>query len=230
METKEILKKVVDIFATNWELRAGRKVPDAEDIQLDNDAVEIEASVLYADMKDSTGLVDNFKGHFAAEIYKAYLESACRIIRNNHGQITAFDGDRVMAVFYGDNKNTSAVKTALQISFIVSEVNQKLRGQYPNTTYTLKHAIGIDTSKLFVAKAGIKNSNDLIWIGRAANYAAKLCTLATDEYPIHITKAVFGKLNESAKYGGTHNKCMWEERTWTARNITVYRSSWIWKI
>lgn len=229
MESKEILRNVTEIFATNWETRVGRKVPEPEDIQLANSAVEIEAAVLYADMKDSTGLVDGFKSHFAAEIYKAYLETACRIIRNNHGQITAFDGDRVMAVFYGDLKNTSAAKTALQISYMVSEINQKLKAQYPGTTYMLKHAIGVDSSKLFVSKAGIKNSNDLIWIGRAANYAAKLCTLATDEYPIHITKTVFAKLNESAKYGGTHKNCMWEERSWTAKDVTVYRSSWIWK-
>jgi class 3 adenylate cyclase len=49
----------------------------------------------------------NFKDWFAAEIYKSYLISACRIIRDNGGEITAFDGDRVMAVFIGNMKNTN---------------------------------------------------------------------------------------------------------------------------
>jgi hypothetical protein len=35
---------------------------------------------------------------------------------------TAFDGDRVMAVFIGDSKNTSAVKAALQINYVTKHL------------------------------------------------------------------------------------------------------------
>lgn len=48
------------------------------------------------------------KPHFAAEIYKSYLHCASKIIRCENGVITAFDGDRVMGIFIGDLKNTSA--------------------------------------------------------------------------------------------------------------------------
>lgn len=228
MTSKEIIAEINTIIGTRWAERDGRKVPEAEDIRLGNDAVSIAGTVLYADMADSTGLVNNFKDWFAAQIYKAYLVSTCRIIRINGGEITAFDGDRVMAVFFGDRKNTSAAKTALQIHFIVKEINKIVKSKYPNTSYQLSQAVGVDTSKLFVAKTGIRNANDLVWVGRAANYAAKLCSLGDITYSTHITESVFALLADEAKFGGNPRSLMWEKRMWTERNIVVYRSNWWW--
>src|SRR5436305_6043510 len=97
----EIRQEVKAIFATNWKKRDGLVVPDSDSVKLGNDAVELDATVLYADLADSTELVNKYYDHFAAEIYKTYLVTACRIIRLRGGEITAFDGDRVMAVFIG---------------------------------------------------------------------------------------------------------------------------------
>ncbi len=228
MTSDEILEEITEILDSKWTSRDGRKVPEPEDINLGNDAVTLDGTVLYADMSDSTDLVSGYKAAFAAKIYKSYLIGACRVIRNNGGEITAFDGDRVMAVFIGTAKNSDAAKTALQINFIVREINKAVKKQYPNTSYILKHKIGIDTSHLFVARTGIRNSNDLVWIGRSANYAAKLCELADSSYPIYITEDVYSVLNDNSKKGGNPKENMWEKRIWTAKGVVVYRSSWYW--
>ncbi len=223
----DITKEVEEIFKTKWETRDGTTIPEPEDVKLGNEAVKIEGTVLYADLADSTQLVNNFKPWFAAEIYKAYLISACRIIRDNGGEITAFDGDRVMAVYTGNRKNTSAATSALQINHIVLKViNPKLTAAYPNTNYTIRQAVGIDTGNLFIARTGIRGSNDLVWVGRAANFAAKLCSLREGYYTSYITKDVFSMLNESAKVFGDPKQNMWEECPWVEQNTTVYRSSW----
>jgi class 3 adenylate cyclase len=142
--------------------------------------------------------------------------------------ITAFDGDRIMAVFIGDSKNTSAGRCALKINHAVVEIiNPALKEVYPRKTYTVKHSVGVDTSDLFVARTGIRGSNDLVWVGRAANYAAKLCGLRVSTYASYVTKDVYDKLADSVKT--TDGKSMWEKFTWADRNITVYRSNWKWK-
>lgn len=227
--SEEILKEVRSILCTDWKRRSGRKVPGSEDIKLGNDAVTLDGTVLYADMTDSTGLVEDFKDWFAANIYKSYLLAACHIIRNASGVITAFDGDRVMAVFIGSAKNTSAARAALQISWITRQINAEIKAAYPSSSYQLEHAIGIDTGSLFVAKTGIRNNNDLVWVGRAANYAAKLCSLSDSTYAICITNDVHKTLHDSAKYGGNPQKSMWEKSIWQDMGIVVYRSSWWWK-
>lgn len=229
MTSKDILTEISEIFREKWAERDGRKVPEADDLNLGNDAIKLAGTVLYADMSDSTDLVNNYKPRFATEIYKAYLVSACRVIRKNGGEITAFDGDRVMAVFIGDNKNTSAAKAALQIKYIVKQVNTVMKNHYPKTSYSLRQKVGIDTSELFVARTGIRNSNDLVWVGRAANYAAKLCALGDSAYSTYITEDVYKMLHDSAKKGGSPAENMWEKRIWTAKGLVVYRSSWLWE-
>ena len=63
-------KAVEEIFKEKWSTREGRKVPESEDLALGNDAVKLNGTVLYADLDDSTNLVDGYKPAFAAKIYK----------------------------------------------------------------------------------------------------------------------------------------------------------------
>ena len=143
--------------------------------------------------------------------------------------ITAYDGDRIMAVYIGDYKNTSAARSGLKINYAVKNiVNPALKSQYPVRTYVVKQAVGIDTSKLYVTRTGIRGSNDLVWVGRAANYAAKLTGLSND-YPTRITAAVYTML--PAILRTSNEKPMWEARQWTTMSDhSIYRSSWTWEV
>lgn len=145
----------------------------APSLELGNDGVYLDAAFLYADMADSTALVTNYSATFAAEVIKAFLVSACRLIRAKGGEIVSFDGDRVMAVFIGDAKETRAVRSALAIDHVVSQVIRPTAAKY-HATYQLRHGVGIDSGRVLVARTGIRNDNDLVWVGRAANIAAKL--------------------------------------------------------
>lgn len=108
------------------------------------------------------------KDWFAAEVYKSFLHCASIIIRDQGGEITAFDGDRVMAVFIGDNKRTSAAKSALKINYAVTPIiNPEIKDKYSDIAYTMRHAVGIDISKVFIARTGVRGANDLVWVGRA---------------------------------------------------------------
>lgn len=226
---EDFAKEVRKIFQETWTTRKGRKVPEPEELGLGNDAVELDGTVLYADLDDSTNLVDRYKPEFAAEIYKAYLGCAAKVIRSEGGVITSYDGDRIMAVYIGDSKNTEAARSALKINYTVSEIiNPILKECYPKTNYRAKQVVGIDTSNLFVARTGIRKSNDLVWVGRAANYAAKLCSLTSD-YPSGLTASVYENMKDSVKY--SNGKSIWESFTWNAMNgMKIYRSTWWWKI
>ena len=94
----ELNAEVKRIFGEAWTTRDGKVVPESEDLTLSNDAIKLDGTVLYADLSASTTLVDGHKAHFAAEIYRTHLYCAARIIRAEGGAITAYDGDRIMAV------------------------------------------------------------------------------------------------------------------------------------
>lgn len=224
----DLESKVANIFSTAWTTRKGQIVPSPDDVKLGNDAVKLDGVVLYADLSQSTNLVDNYKPEFAAEIYKSYLHCAAKIIKDQGGVITAYDGDRIMAVFIGDSMNSSAAKAALKInSARLHIINPAIKTQYSKSTYIVKHTIGIDSCELFVARTGIRGSNDLVWVGKAANHAAKLCELPNN-YSSYITEEVYNRLNDASKYAKGVE--MWEKITWGEMNRIIYRSTYCWLV
>ncbi len=173
-------------------------------------------------------MVDTYDWTFSAEVYKAYLRCAAQVIKSENGVITAYDGDRVMAIFTGDSKNTSAVRCAMKINYAVCEIiRPAIKTQYPTKDFTLKHVVGIDTSRLRTARIGVRVDNDLVWIGRAANYAAKLTSLSGKA--TWITKDVYDQMSKDVKY--SNGTDMWELRNWTAMgSIPIYCSTYRWQI
>ena len=226
----DLAAEVKATFASQWEVQTTTSVPAPEDLRLNaNHAKDLEtATVLYADLDGSTNMVDNSDWSFSAEVYKTYLRCAAEVIRSEGGAITAYDGDRIMAVFTGDSKNTSAVRCALKINYAVCKIiRPALSAQYPSVDFTLKHVVGIDVSRLRTARIGVRGDNDLVWIGRAANYAAKLTTLS--DKATWITKAVYDQMSNDVKYSNETD--IWELRYWTPmNNMPVYCSTYSWKI
>ena len=180
----DLAAEIQGAFDSLWEVQTAQKVPAPEDLRLNaNHAKDLEvATVLYADIDGSTEMVDRRPWWFGAEIYKAYLRCAGALIRSEGGEITAYDGDRVMAVFTGDSKNTSAVRCALKINCAVETIiRPAIRSyKYGHADFIFKHKVGVDTSQLHAARIGIRGDTDLVWIGRAANHAAKLTAIPVD--------------------------------------------------
>ena len=223
---EDLEKEVAKFLRERWEERDGQKVPEPEELTLGNEAVNLDATVLYADMCDSTKLVDRKTATFAAEVYKSYLTCAARIIKDNEGTITAYDGDRIMAVFIGGSKNTNAANAGLKINHaVVKIINPAIKHQYSKSDFELSHVVGIDTSKLLVARIGVRNDNDLVWVGRAANYAAKLSAF-DDPNTTYITGDVYDQMNKSVKYS-SGGDLMWQGKSWEKMgDMTIYRSTW----
>jgi len=227
----ELADAVNAIIKEGWDLRDGQVVPETDDITLGNSGVKLDATVLYADLADSTELAI-FDREIAAEVYKAYLVGTSRLIKAAGGEIRSFDGDRVMGVFIGNFKNTSAAKTALRINYFFTQVLQPAFQEFykslQTSSFRFAQSVGIDTGDIWVARAGVRNDNDLIWVGGVPNVAAKLSSIREQGYSTYITEPVFKKLHQSAKlYDG---QSMWERRTWQKGEPygagVVYRSSW----
>ena len=227
---EDLRSKCNEIFRSKWSERDGQVVPEAESIGLGNDAVKLEAAVLYADLAESTAMVDSKTPNFAAEVYKAYLHCAAKVIRAEGADITAYDGDRIMAVFLGGYKNTRAARCALKINWVVQDIiNPEMKSVYTTSNHVIKQVVGVDTSKIFVARTGIRGSNDLVWVGRSSNYAAKLAGIRAEGYSSWITGEVFDAIDDDVKKS-SDGRVMWEERIWTAmNNKRIYRSNWKWK-
>jgi adenylate cyclase len=227
----ELTAAVDSIVKTGWDLRAGEVIPESEDITLGNTGVTLEATVLYADLADSTELA-LYDPEIASEVCKAYLVGTTRLIKAAGGEIRSFDGDRVMGVFIGNFKNSSAAKAALKINYFFTKALEptflSFYERLKDSPFKFAQSVGIDTSEIRAVRAGIRNNNDIVWVGRAPNIAAKLSSIREPGYSTYITEAVYKKLHDSAKLFGGQD--MWETRSWAKGapygTGTVYRSCW----
>ncbi len=227
---EELNSEIRVIYKEQWTTRDGNVVPTDASIKLSNDGVKLAGAVLYADIADSTKLVAGHTAVAAAEIYKAFLRSAARIILAEGGSVTAYDGDRVMAVFVGEGKETTAVRAALKINWAVKNIVVTERNAFYKNSgpLTLNHVVGVDTSELFVARTGVRGSNDLVWIGRAANHAAKLSALPHN-YPTYITNDVWLAMDSTVTYSS--GVSMWSPLNWTGfDNSRIHASTYWWSL
>lgn len=208
------LTKVVSDFATEgWgAIPNAWVIPTADDLTFGNTAERMNVTVLYADLHRSTQMVDELPDTRAAEYYKSFLHCAAKIIKRNAGEIEAYDGDRVMAIFVGENQADNAVLAAFEINFAVSHIiNPMFARSYGALHRRLQHTVGIDCGRVLVAKTGVRVDSDLVWVGAAANYAAKLNSfdgLDTD-YPTRITLEVFNQLT-AVNTRDRDGQLMWE--------------------
>lgn len=222
----DLKSEVASIFHDAWEVTTGRVVPAPSSIGLGNKAIEFEsATVLYADLDGSTVMVDKKTWQFSAEIYKTYLHCAAKIVKAQDGVITAYDGDRIMAMFIGDRKCSRAAEAGLQLNYVVRHlINPGIQAQY-STDFVLQHVVGIDMSSIRAARTGVRGDNDLVWVGRAANYAAKLTSLPSSKQQVWVTGDVYKVLASDVKQ--YNDRDVWTAHLWGAmENLPIYGSSW----
>ncbi|MCC9175849.1 adenylate/guanylate cyclase domain-containing protein [Arthrobacter sp. zg-Y179] len=229
-----IESSVSEIFGATWNITNGTKVPKTEDVVMKNGGRLVDATYLYADLAGSSKMADSLFKETTAKIIRAYINSASRILRHQGGEIRSFDGDRVMAIFMGDDKETRAVRAALAINWAVVEViRPAIERSWSDGKNISKiaHGIGIDTGEALIVRGGVRDNNDLISIGQAPNRAAKLSE-KRDTFPLTITGPVFNAMSADVAYTDI-NVLMWQKQQ--IRNDigtldTLFRSQYSWAI
>ena len=145
----DIKSNVKQFMESSWDVRQATTVPNDSNLTLTGKVAKLDATVLYADMRSSSKLVDDVNQRVAGKTYQAFLYSLASIIRSNDGEITAYDGDRVMGIFMGSYKNTNATKSALMIKYAVIKILQPMLDDHfkslNNSGFKISHCVGIDT-------------------------------------------------------------------------------------
>jgi class 3 adenylate cyclase len=215
-------------FSAKWEVREGTTVPNPADIKLSNDAVHFKrATILYADLDGSTKLVETRSWMLAGEVYKTFLYATSRLIRRHGGAIVSYDGDRVMGIFISDTQCNDAVSCALEINYAIKQIVQPQMSKGWQTDLNIQHVVGIDTSEIRAARTGVRGDNDIVWIGNAANLAAKLTNYSADN-PTWITKRVYDYLKDNQKLGPSGEN-IWKSWNWNAHNKDQIYSTPYWR-
>ena len=195
-------------------------------------AKSIEATYLYTDIMDSSTLVSISPTKTVASVMALFVKVAVRIIRNNQGHIRSFDGDRVMGIFTGPNREHRAVDAALKINSAVRDLlNPAIEKQFKSireSKWTLRQMTGIATGTALVIKVGIRNNDDLLSAGHAPNFAAKLSDQRLGgNVRTAISKTTYDALPTTDKT--SRGKSMWvgtQTLAFGGKKYFYYTSTW----
>jgi class 3 adenylate cyclase len=233
--TEVLCAEVPDILETACKVRDCRDVPMSGDDSVSDGAAKLLATVLYADLTHSSSLASEFQQRTAAKVVRAFASCMSRLIEDHEGSVTGFDGGRVMGVFLGDDRSTNAAICALKMNYAVREILKPAIADYYKSYRAAEagilHCVGIDTSPVLAINPGVAEKDDLVIVGRAANFAARLSEVRDDPFSTYVSEDVFLTMGDSAKNGAGSGKLMWERVifSFAGEEMNAYRSSWQWK-
>ncbi len=165
------------------------------DIKL-GEAVELEMSILFSDIRDFTTLSEQMTPQENFKFINSYLSYMEPLIVENQGFIDKYIGDAIMALFSESADN--AVKAGIAMLHTLAEYNQQRAsmGYVP-----VQIGVGINTGSLMLGTVGGRNRMDGTVIGDAVNLAARIESL-TKNYGVSllITQHTFDRLTNPADH------------------------------
>jgi adenylate cyclase len=135
---------------------------------------ELEISVVFADVRGSTGLAERISASGYRGLIQDYYLAAANAIDANGGIVDKFLGDGVMALFVpvitGENHAARAIEAGRAILAAVERGGLSARG--------LMVGAGVHTGEAFVGTVGSDEKLDFTALGDTVNIAARLGSVA----------------------------------------------------
>ncbi|MEG4864389.1 MULTISPECIES: adenylate/guanylate cyclase domain-containing protein [unclassified Microcoleus] len=165
------------------------------DVKL-GDAVELEMSVLFSDIRDFTTLSEQMTPEENFKFINSYLSYMEPLILENQGFIDKYIGDAIMALF--SEGADDAVKAGIAMLHSLAEYN---RQRAAADDVAIKIGVGINTGSLMLGTVGGNSRMDGTVIGDAVNLASRIESL-TKNYGVSllITQQTFDRLTNPADY------------------------------
>ncbi|MEG4032545.1 adenylate/guanylate cyclase domain-containing protein [Microcoleus sp. S36b_A4] len=165
------------------------------DIKL-GEAVELEMSVLFSDIRDFTTLSEKMTPEENFKFINSYLSRMEPLIVENQGFIDKYIGDAIMALF--SEGADDALKAGIAMLHTLAEYNRDRAslGYVP-----VEIGVGINTGSLILGIVGGKSRMDGTVISDAVNLASRIESL-TKNYGVSllITQQTFDRLTNPADY------------------------------
>ena len=134
---------------------------------------EIELSLLFADIRGSTGLAERIPAHEFSRLISRFYGTAARVVDKWNGLVDKFVGDEVVALFIpgfaGEDHASRAVDAG-------RELLRETGNDTPEPWVPI--GVGIHTGVAFVGRVGEDDACDFTAVGDAVNTTARLSSSA----------------------------------------------------
>lgn len=165
-------QRIIDMFG-KYVTREVRDEILNKRIPLDGEIKEV--TLLFADLRDFTKLVESSPPKEVVKIINCYFTEMAEAIHLHKGLVLQFIGDEIEAVFGAPLKLEDhprlAVRTALEMRRRLEQVNKNLKSRnFP----PLRHGIGVHTGQVLAANIGSLDRLSYALVGDAVNVASRI--------------------------------------------------------
>jgi adenylate cyclase len=144
------------------------------DLRKHTGGAEVEISVLFADVRGSTGLAEQTSAAQFRSLIQDFYQATSGAIDRNGGMIDKYLGDGIMALFIpaltGENHHNRAVQAGLDIL--------AASGQRHLLDAGIRVGVGVNSGVAFVGAIGSGDRLDFSALGDTVNVAARLGSVA----------------------------------------------------
>lgn len=192
--TQEILEKTTALADAEFEYTNTSDFSVTESLNDDCNAIVMEATVIYLEIKNINILLKTGK-RLAARIYKFYYNALKRICQETGGHLNCYSPHGFLMIYPKSEYDMSyvvdiAMKTANLISIGLQEPFEK----YSHCNF----AIGVDHGNILGTKTMNDNSESHIaWFGHTIEKAIAISRLCQRPFFVGISGTVFHHLDES---------------------------------
>ena len=128
------------------------------------------ATILYADIEGFTSIAESISPDQVVEMLNAYFSAAVEIIEKNHGVVTQFQGDAMLATFNLPVEDEFHAESAIRASLAIERLCKKRRF----AGIKLGVRIGVATGSVTAGNVGSDSRVSYTVHGDAVNLAARL--------------------------------------------------------
>jgi len=172
-------------FLDNSQIPSGKKV------------YNIEATLMFIDIRNSTLLSNEIGRKNMVKIYKMYTMLCKKAINDYEGKILQIVGDGILCAFTNTPESNSgqlAIEAALTINTYIKESMNPLL----DDDWKISCGIGVRTGHIYVTRLITDNGSQVAYPSDITNYASKYCGLAEKEQIILDSKT-YEHLNQKFK-------------------------------
>jgi len=152
-----------------------------------------EVSILFADARDFTAIVETIPAEHVMPILNGYLSVIVDAIDHFGGTINQFQGDNVMAIFNAHGDQPDHAIRAVRAGICIQQQLFVYQTQRPETERWFHFGVGIDTGLAIVGNSGARWRYSYTALGNTTNLAARI-TAAVPAYEVWISQNTLDQL------------------------------------
>ncbi len=173
----QLKKELTDIKIQKIQTEHISHIPNEQDISKKKNAKNLQCSVMFVDMRNSTNMQDTNGRKNMLKIYKMFAKLVTKAVEENYGKVMQIVGDGLLCLFVNENK----INSGQHAIDAVRSINTYIKESYNpivESDWKIKCGMGVCSGHILITRIGTRGKNkccQLAFPSSVTNYASKCC-------------------------------------------------------